>query len=144
MTSEHPIPALALLLAVLLGGATLSGCASLERGEPSGHSGRDAGRAGPDAAAPADAPSFAADVHPILLASCGDCHGPGGDERDALALGEDPDADYDAIVRLSDADDPEGSRLLRLASGNGHRRVIAAGSPDYLVIAAWMAGGEQP
>lgn len=137
--------------AVLLSGsialaiAALGGCARFDRGQPSAHEPRDGGASG-DAAAPmnGEALSFAQDVYPILSAVCGRCHGPGGAQTDAFALGDDADSAFDRVLDLSDADDPDASTLLRRASGNGHVRVIAVDSPDYTTIAAWMAGGEQP
>ena len=57
---------------------------------------------------------------------------------------DEPGDDYDTIIALSNADDPGAAQLLRRASGQAHTRVIAEGSPDYVTIAAWMAGGLRP
>jgi hypothetical protein len=123
----------------------LGACAELERGSVSESSSPTDGvsDAGADAT-PGDGPSFAEEIHPILLDACGRCHGEGGAEFDRLSIYDDAERAYEEVLAVSDPDDPAQSRLLRRASGSGHARVIAAGSPDYMLIAAWMAGGELP
>jgi hypothetical protein len=123
----------------------LGGCAELERGPASEASAPTDGSADAGAdAAPGDGPSFAEEIHPILLDTCGRCHGAGGAQFDRFAVYDDAERAYEEVLGQSNPGDPEQSSLLRRASGSGHARVIAAGSPDYMLIAAWMAGGELP
>jgi hypothetical protein len=99
-------------------------------------------------------PHFLNDVIPVLTrAGCnqGACHGAGSGKGGfkLSLLGYDPDADYDAITRGSAArriakTQPENSLLLRKpALKVAHRGglKLKAGSPEYLLIRDWIAGG---
>jgi hypothetical protein len=144
MSSERRFQsAFGLLAAVLFGAA----CADFSRGpaSPAADAGADTGGEG----GPADGAvvSFAADVHPLLIASCQRCHSAGAEAGDTqLLLTGDADADYATVSRFVDTSAPAGSRLLSKASGNGHGggTVFAAGSPEYQTVLDWIQQGAPP
>lgn len=92
-----------------------------------------------------EAPLWADDVHPVLLARCQVCHqngGPGGSS--ALVLTGDAAADYLEVATQVDPDSPDESALLAKASGrtsHGGQAVLAVDSADYLTILDWIAAG---
>jgi hypothetical protein len=129
--------ALALLLA-----APLS-CADFERGEPS----PDAGSPNTDAGGGdgGETLSYAADVHPLLVAGCQPCHRSGGSAGDTgLILSGEASADFSTVSSLVDATQPAHSRLLRKASGQGHGAIYAVNSPEYQTLLTWASGGALP
>jgi len=91
--------------------------------------------------------SFAASVHPILLAACKSCHATGQQAGDTLLLltGDAP-GDYLAVSRFFDTAAPAGARLLSKMSGNGHGggSIYAAGSPEYQTVLRWIQQGARP
>ena len=99
-------------------------------------------------------PRFATDVIPVLTkAGCnqGGCHGAAsGKGGFKLSLqGYDPEADYDAITRAAGARrvspaQPENSLLLRkptMAVSHKGGLIFEVGSPQYRLLADWIAGG---
>ena len=111
--------------------------------------------AGPvQAQSPAGAPSFGTQIIPLLTkAGCnqGACHGKGaGQNGFRLSLrGFAPEQDYRWISREFDGrrldpTDPEGSLLLRKATGQlPHEggRLLAVGSREYRLLRDWIAAG---
>jgi len=145
MTSER-----ALLTACLL--AAGIGCAPLERGEPrvepdaGAVMGGDAGMTGD--AGGAGGPSFASDVHPLLLMRCGPCHregGPGAASK-RYVLTEDAENDRQTVLKLVNTADPDKSWLLRKARGDMHTggKVLPIDSANYASVRAWIAAGAPP
>jgi len=133
-----------LAFAVACGAAA---CADFSRGAQSVAA--DAGVEPHGDAGPADgaAVSFAADVHPLLIAHCQRCHMAGAEAGDTqLLLTGDVAADYATVTRFVDTATPAGSRLLSKVTGNGHGggTVFAAGSPEYLTVLEWIQQGAAP
>jgi mono/diheme cytochrome c family protein len=100
----------------------------------------------PDAFAPDDAeppgePSFAADVHPILMAQCSTCHTPA---FAGFPLEDDPDVDHAAVLPHLDLDNPEDSHLLlkgTAAVTHGGGQALDPDSAAYDLIVAWIEAG---
>lgn len=135
---------LALLLLLLI-----SGCADLERGEPSPPA-PDAGATTDGAVTATDGGatvSFARDVYPILVDRCARCHSSSGEASDtSFILGNDPARDLASVRKLVDPDDPAGSRLLVKAAGTGHGggAILAPSSAEYQTILQWISQGSPP
>lgn len=92
-------------------------------------------------------PSFAADVHPILLRRCGMCHRMGGAGfASAYVLTDDPGTDHATVLDFLDGDDAEVSRLLVKARGEMHGggAAMPRTSQDYATVRAWIAAGAVP
>lgn len=122
-----------------------AGCAPFERGgrriEP------DAGMVADAMSGDAGGASFAADVHPILLDRCGDCHREGGAAaKSEYVLADDPESDREAVLGLIDTDAPDSSELLKKARGEMHGggSVMPRDSADYATVRAWIAAGAPP
>jgi hypothetical protein len=96
-------------------------------------------------APPAPPPDeFAGVVHPLLVRTCGGCHGPVGPAAATrLVLSGEPAADYAKIRPLVDPASPAASPLLAKGRGELHAGgpVLKAGSPEYGVVADWVAKG---
>jgi len=146
MTSEpRLLPAIVLSA---IGCLLASGCADFSRGSASvlPDGGADlSGEVGP----PADgaALSFAASVHPLLIAGCRGCHATGQQAGDTqFLLTGDAAADYLVVSPLVDASAPGSSRLLSKINGNGHGggTVYAAGTPEYQTVLQWIQQGARP
>ena len=136
-----------LLRLVLTAALASAGCADLSRGpEP----------AAPDASAAGDAQttsdggaalSYAAAVHPLMIATCMRCHVQGGQAGDTpLLLTGDAAADHAVTVPYVDTSAPASSRLLKLLSGHGHGGgvIYAETTPEYGVFLRWIQGGALP
>jgi len=102
-------------------------------------------------------PSFRNEVLPVLTkAGCnsGSCHGAlAGKNGFRLSLrGYDPEADYAALTREASgrrvlkAEPAQSLILLKptLAIGHGGGKRLDVGSPEYLIIANWIASGAPP
>jgi hypothetical protein len=145
MTSERrPVPA---IIIAMLGCLLASACADFSRGSAAVpvDGGTDLGR--DVAVSDGGALSFAATVHPLLIAGCRSCHASGqqaGDTR--LLLTGDAAADYLVVAPLVDPSAPASSRLLSKMSGNGHGggTVYAAGTPEYQAVLQWIQQGAPP
>jgi hypothetical protein len=133
------------LAGLILLGLPLS-CADFSRGEP-GPNGGDAGLengAGPNGQS---ALSFATDIHPLVLRDCLACHGNGGEaENSGLVFVQDPDADYATTLRFVDESEPEKSRLLIKATGQGHSpgATWSKSGPEYERVLRWINEGALP
>ncbi len=122
-------------------------------------------KAEPPKAAAAEAPkgpanvriSFADDVMPLIdklgcnaTACHGSMRGKGG-LRFSM-FGADPEADYDALVRVAqgrriDRLQPARSLLLQKAAGglkHGGGKLIEPASPEYRLLLAWLSQGAPP
>jgi len=132
--------ALACALAIGVAGA----CADFSRGAPAptnGDAGPPPGDGGGDGGATL---SFAADVYPLLVPTCQECHAAGEEAGDTqLLFTGTADADYAVVTMFVDTSAPAGSRLLSKMTGNGHQggEVYAAGSPEYLTVLHWIEQG---
>ncbi|RKH46996.1 hypothetical protein D7X55_29950 [Corallococcus sp. AB049A] len=140
MSSDTRTALLATLLTLALG------CADFERGPVSADAGPPPtdGGGGGDAGS---AVSFASDVHPLLTSGCQSCHrGGGAAGNTSFLLTGDADADYAAVISLTDTSNPSASRLLRKTSGAGHGggAIYGEGSPEYQTLLAWISAGAQP
>ena len=144
--------------------AGLMACADFERGprtpdvEPmTGGTAGGGGTGGttmtgpPDGGGVADtdqpmAPGFAADVHPLLISRCLDCHSAGGDAGDTAFVLKVSEDDYEHTLELIDTNTPASSRLLSKGSGTGHQggSIFAKNSTEYQTILAWIEGGALP
>lgn len=124
--------------------AVLAGCGGFRRGE----SWDDTTSTGPGTGTSGgDAPTFAADVHPLLVDACGGCHAPGASAGDTgLVLTGDAGDDLAGVLDLVDLDQPGQSRLLTKAAGMAHvgGALFSAGSPEHDLIVAWIAAGAPP
>ena len=145
MSSDTRVQTRAALLTALF--ALALGCADFERGPISADAGpspTDGGNAGD---AGGGAVSFASDVHPLLTTGCQSCHhGGGAAGSTSFLLTGDADADYAAVISLTDTSNPSASRLLRKASGAGHGggAIYGEGTPEYQTLLAWISAGAQP
>jgi hypothetical protein len=86
---------------------------------------------------------FEAQVYPILLMRCGDCH-VAGKEADAsrLVLTGNARLDRAMVVALTTPGDPAQSELLiRALGGNSHPGDVRlpAGTPEYATVSDWIA-----
>jgi hypothetical protein len=107
----------------------------------------DAGEAA-DAGATSDGGvlSFAADIYP-LLATCMNCHVPGGAASStSLIFSGNAAADYTTVLQFVATATPASSRILSKVSGNGHGggTIYAAGTTQYETILAWIQQGAPP
>jgi cytochrome c553 len=89
------------------------------------------------------APTFAATVHPTLMATCAVCHrtgGPGGMTR--LLLSGDAAKDEAVVRALVEPQSPEASLLVTKASGQMHAggAPLPAADPRRAALVAWIAG----
>ena len=112
------------------------------------------GEVAPSDGAPTDAPptdvpptgpSFATEVHGILLSECGQCHRSGGPRQ--LLLSDDAAADYDSVVKIVNVSDPAGSKLLKKGTGesqHGGGPTLKGSSQEYATILAWITAGALP
>jgi mono/diheme cytochrome c family protein len=120
-----------------------AGCADFSRGQPLalGNS-EDASATGGGAGS-----SYAADIRPLLLASCGSCHSPTGAASGSQLVfsGSAPD-DYVLVSKLVDVDTPDASRLLVQAQGRGHGggAIYASTSSQYAAVLRWIGEGAPP
>jgi hypothetical protein len=119
-------------------------CADFSRGAPSpatGDGGPSPGDGGGEGGATL---SFAADVYPLFVPACEDCHAAGEEAGDTqLLFTGSADADYASVAMFVDTSAPAGSRLLSKMTGNGHQggAVYAAGSPEYQTVLHWIEQG---
>ncbi|MEM6274652.1 MAG: hypothetical protein AAF735_05365 [Myxococcota bacterium] len=91
--------------------------------------------------------SYAADIHAMLVSDCADCHSSAGQASGTELLFEDnPDVDYTEVLVFVDESNPDDSRLLTKASGQGHGG--GANYPDtsseYQLTLEWIEGGALP
>jgi len=141
MSSERGLATL-VLLGVLWPSA---GCADFSRGKPLAAGNPDS----PDAsgAAGGAGSSYAADIHPLLLGSCGSCHAPTGAASGSQLVfsGSAPD-DYVSVLNLVAVDAPETSRLLVKAQGRGHGggAIYTSTSSQYAAVLRWIGEGAPP
>jgi hypothetical protein len=96
-------------------------------------------------APPAPPPDeFSGVVHPLLVRTCGGCHGPVGQAAATrLVLSGEPGADYQKIRPLVDPASPAASPLLVKGRGEMHAGgpVLKSGSAEYGLVADWVAKG---
>jgi mono/diheme cytochrome c family protein len=141
MNSERWLSTLA-LLGLLWPSA---GCADFSRGKPLAAGTSDA----PDAsgAGGGAGSSYAADIQPLLLGSCGSCHAPTGAASGSQLVftGSAPD-DYASVSSLVDLDNPNTSRLLVKAQGRGHGggAIYTSTSSRYAAVLRWIGEGAPP
>lgn len=141
MNSERWLSTLA-LLGVLWPWA---GCADFSRGKPLAAGNSDS----PDASAAGGraGSSYAVEIHPLLIGSCGPCHSPTGaaSGTQLVFTGNAPD-DYVSVLDLVDLDTPEASRLLVKMQGRGHGggAIYAPTSPQYAAVLHWIGEGAPP
>lgn len=92
-------------------------------------------------------PSFAADVHPLLLAGCERCHSVDGEASDTdYILVDDVDDDYELTLDFIDLDAPASSRLLAKTAGKGHTggAIYSDHSSEYETLLDWIEHGAPP
>jgi hypothetical protein len=86
---------------------------------------------------------FEAQVYPILLLRCEDCHAAGKEaDTSKLVLTGNARMDRAMVVALSTPGDPTTSELLvRALGGNSHPGDVrlAAGTPEYATVSDWIA-----
>lgn len=136
--------------------STALGCADFERGARSPDAGSSAldasseneGDGGSTVVTEAGAGvSFAATIHPLLLASCQSCHSASGTASSTsfLLTGE-VEEDFALAASLVNAANPAESRLLRKAAGQAHGggAIFPPASTEYQSLLAWAAGGAAP
>ena len=86
---------------------------------------------------------FEAQVYPILLMQCEDCHAVGKEaESSKLVLTGNARLDRAMVVNLVTPGDPSTSELLiRAGGGNSHPGDIRlpAGTPEYALVSDWIA-----
>ena len=145
MTSEpRTLPAIVLSA---IGCLLVFGCADFSRGSASVVADGGADLSGDAGASDGAALSFAASVHPLLIAGCRGCHATGQQAGDTqLVLSGEAAADYLVVSPLVDPAAPASSRLLSKMSGNGHGggAVYAAGTPEYQTVLQWIQQGARP
>jgi hypothetical protein len=143
MSSERWAAGLALLGAL----GAWSGCADFSRGEPLASSGSGGGPSDAGGAASSAGSSYATDIHPLLLGSCGSCHSPAGaaSGTELVFTGSAPD-DYVPTLRLVDVEAPDSSRLVVKMEGRGHGGgvVYTSTSPEYAAVLRWIGEGAAP
>lgn len=125
--------------------AVLLACGGFHRGEPWTESTTTSGAA--TGGSEGDAPSFAGDVHPVLVEACGECHAPGASAGDTdLVLTGAADDDLGGVLDLVDPAAPASSRLLTKGAGTAHvgGAIIPAGSAEHDLILAWIAADTPP
>jgi hypothetical protein len=128
----------------------LWGCADLERGArplPAEVGPADSDASTPEAGVEAVGPSFARDVHRLLLDGCARCHSRNGAaSRTTFLLVDDAAQDRQQALAFVNAANPAGSRLLAKASGAGHGggAIYAAGTPEYQTVLTWIMQGSAP
>jgi hypothetical protein len=96
---------------------------------------------------PADGPSFAADVLPLLDAGCERCHASdGAASHTGLLLDGDEQASYEMTLEFVDLEHAAQSRLLTKGAGQGHTGGVIYDDhgPEYATILAWIEGGALP
>ena len=101
----------------------------------------------PDTEGPGDAPSFATDVLPLLIAGCERCHSPDGQANDTeLVYTDDVEAAYEMTLDFVDLSAPSQSRLLTKTAGQGHTggTIFHTSSAEYAAILDWIAQGANP
>jgi hypothetical protein len=147
LTSERGFLATATLTLAL--GA---GCADFGRGEPRPDT---AAVASTDAAAAdssgitdtASGPTFARDVHHLMVDGCVSCHRSGGAAASsAFLLVDDAGKDRLQVLAQVNPDKPAASRLLAKAAGLGHGggAIYPTGSAEYRTILEWIMQGSVP
>ena len=103
-----------------------------------------------DAAGGGDAastPSYALDVHPLLVADCASCHSASGAASNSgLLLVDDPAVDYPAVLGFVTVEDPSASPLLTETAGQDHDggERFATSSSEYQTLLDWIEGGAPP
>ena len=142
MSSERCSRALALLGALVCALA----CADFSRGEPLAESGLDGGSTG-NGSDGGSSVGYAADIHPLLLDGCAECHSPTGSASNTqlVLTGRLPE-DYLSARELVDQDSPDASRLLTKMQGRGHvgGAIYTSASPEYALILRWIDEGATP
>ena len=116
-------------------------------GDPSGGSTPGSTSDAPETEGPPDAPSFAVDVLPLLLAGCERCHSPDGQANTTgLIYTDDVDASYASTLDFVDTATPSKSRLLSKSAGQGHigGTIYDRNSAEYAAILDWIAQGANP
>ena len=120
----------------------LVGCADFKRGEYWEEDEEEA------EGADTEGYSYEADVHPLLDSGCERCHGDGGSAATTafFITPADVESSYMSTLQFVDVADPEGSRLLSKASGNGHGggTIYDDQSGEYAVILSWIEVGAPP
>lgn len=87
-------------------------------------------------------PTFARDIHALLVANCAACHEPDAMAHgSAYALQADPKAHYAAVRPLVDPAAPETSLLYARAAGVEHDEVLARSSPEARLLLDWIRLG---
>jgi hypothetical protein len=136
-------------LSLLVWGLGALGCADFHRGPAPRDSASiadpDAGEskgadAGTDAILEADL-TFEAEVYPILLLRCEDCHKAGGEAgTSSFVLTGNARMDRAMVLALTVPGDAAASRLLRRATGEMHEggTVLNKDTPDYDTIFSWL------
>jgi len=125
-------------------------CADFERGprvEASGSIDADAGVGGSTGGEPGMGPTFATDVHPMLLSDCQVCHSSDGSASDtAFLLSSNTNADYQTTTGFVDLSDPLASRLLSKARGGGHQpgAIYSESSDEHQLLLRWISDGALP
>ncbi len=125
--------------ALLIGLALLgAGCADFQRGP-----------APPDAGAKLDGRSglvadysFEAEVYPVLLRRCEDCHKVGGiGQYTKYVLTGNARSDRPAVLSLVVPGDPAASIFLRRATGESHtgKVALAPDGAEYETVANWVS-----
>ncbi len=101
----------------------------------------------PETEGPPDAPSYADDVLPLLLAGCERCHAPDGQANTTdLLFTDDVEASYEMTLDFVDLAAPGDSRLLSKTAGQGHigGTIYDRNSAEYAAILEWIAQGAAP
>jgi hypothetical protein len=143
MTSDPRLFAAAVALCCSL----LVACADFSRGPDSVTGDGGADLAGDVASTDGVAVSFAASIHPLLIAACRGCHAAGQQAGDSqLLFTGDAAADYLTVSRLVDTSAPASSRLLSKMAGNGHGggAVYPAAAREYQTVLQWIQQGARP
>lgn len=87
-------------------------------------------------------PTFARDIHPLLMANCAACHEPEGMAHEsAYGLQPNAAAHYARVRPLVNPADPEASLLYQRATGTDHDEVLGASSAEGRLLLEWIRLG---
>lgn len=89
--------------------------------------------------------SFAADVHPLLVDKCAQCHG--ANSSTGYKLTGEAAADMENVLALSNTGAPAESALLKKGTAqtsHGGGAVIEVDSPEYEAFVQWLTDGAKP
>lgn len=147
------------LILAAAAGLALAACGDFERGKPIPVAAGPSDEAPDDNTTPTDGNpvtgptgpgggeglSFAADVHPLLIDKCSQCHG--ANNSTAYKLTGEAEADLATVLTFVNTGAPADSTLLKKGSGqtsHGGGAVIEVDSAEFETIVQWLTEGAKP